>query len=191
MRSELNEIQHIEFYLQGKLDKAQRLAFEKKMLFDAGFRQKVELQQQLMQGVKNRALRHSIAKAYRKFSLKKKLKWGLGGAGMIIAVAGIVIALQFSGGSETSFSSETMEPSVTVDGKEIASEDLAGNTLKNQVFTIQGDQDTVIQSKDGILFAIEAGTFINEDGEAIDGEIKVAVKEALKVDDIFRKKQYC
>ena len=185
MRPELNEIQYIEFYLQGKLDKAQRLAFEKKMLNDAGFKQKVELQQQLMQGIKNRALRHSIAKAYRKFSLKKKLKWGLGGTGMMIAVAGIVIALQFSGGSETSFSSETMEPSVTVDGKEIDPEDLAGNTLENQVFTIQGDQDTVIQSKDGILFAIEARTFINEDGEAIDGEIKVAVKEALKVDDIL------
>ena len=185
MRPELNEIQYIEFYLQGKLDKAQRLAFEKKMLSDAGFKQKVELQQQLMQGIKNRALRHSIAKAYRKFSLKKKLKWGLGGTGMMIAVAGIVIALQFSGGSETSFSSETMEPSVTVDGKEIAPEDLAGNTLENQFFTIKGDQDTVIQTKDGILFAIEAGTFINEDGEAIDGEIKVAVKEALKVDDIL------
>ena len=185
MRPELNEIQYIEFYLQGKLDKAQRLAFEKKMLNDAGFKQKVELQQQLMQGIKNRALRHSIAKAYRKFSLKKKLKWGLGGAGLIIAVAGIVIALQFSGGSETSFSSETMEPSVTVDGKELAPEDLAGNTLENQVFTIQGDQDTVIQSKDGILFAIEAGTFINEDGKAIDGEIKVAVKEALKVEDVL------
>ena len=185
MRPELNEIQYIEFYLQGKLDKAQRLAFEKKMLSDAGFKQKVELQQQLMQGIKNRALRHSIAKAYRKFSLKKKLKWGLGGTGMMIAVAGIVIALQFSGGSETSFSSETMEPSVTVDGKEIAPENLAGNTLENQLFTIQGDQDTVIQTKDGISFAIEAGTFINEDGEAIDGEIKVAVKEALKVDDIL------
>lgn len=185
MRPELNEIQYIEFYLQGKLDKAQRLAFEKKMLSDAGFKQKVELQQQLMQGIKNRALRHSIAKAYRKFSLKKKLNWGLGGTGMMIAVAGIVIALQFSGGSETSFSSETMEPSVTVDGKEIAPEDLAGNTLENQVFTIQGDQDTVIQTKDGILFAIEAGIFINEDGEAIDGEIKVAVKEALKVDDVL------
>ena len=185
MRPELNEIQYIEFYLQGKLDKAQRLAFEKKMLNDAGFKQKVELQQQLMQGIKNRALRHSIAKACRKFSLKKKLKWGLGGTGMIVAVAGIVIALQFSGGSETSFSSETMEPSVTVDGKEIAPEDLAGNTLENQLFTIQGDQDTVIQTKDGILFAIEAGTFINEDGEAIDGEIKVAVKEALKVDDVL------
>lgn len=186
MRPELNEIQYIEFYLQGKLDKAQRLAFEKKMLSDAGFKQKVELQQQLMQGIKNRALRHSIAKAYRKFSLKKKLKWGLGGAGMMIAVAGIVIALQFSGGSETFFSSETMEPSVTVDGKEIAPEDLAGNTLENQLFTIQGDQDTVIQTKDGILFAVEAGTFINEDGEGIDGEIKVTVKEALKVDDILR-----
>ena len=95
MRPELNEIQYIEFYLQGKLDKAQRLAFEKKVLSDAGFKQKVELQQQLMQGIKNRALRHSIAKAYRKFSLKKKLKWGLGGDGMMIAVAGIVIALQF------------------------------------------------------------------------------------------------
>ena len=47
MRPELNEIQYIEFYLQGKLDKAQRLAFEKKMLSDAGFKQKVELQQQL------------------------------------------------------------------------------------------------------------------------------------------------
>ena len=172
MRPELNEIQYIEFYLQGKLDNAQRLAFEKKMLSDAGFKQKVELQQQLMQGIKNRALRHSIAKAYRKFSLKKKLKWGLGGTGMMIAVAGIVIALPIFRGSETSFSSETMEPSVTVDGKEIAPEDLAGNTLENQVFTIRGDQDTVIQTKDGILFAIEAGTFINEDGEAIDEEPK-------------------
>ena len=60
---------------------------------------------------------------------------------MIVAVGYI---LQFSGGRNP-FSSETMEPSVTVDGKETPGRQ-AGNT-RNQVL-LSGDQDTVIQTKD-------------------------------------------
>ena len=100
MRPELNEIQYIEEYLQGKLAGPKKLEFEKSMLDNPEFKQKVELQQQLMQGIENRALRNSIAKAYSKFKFSKKLKWGLGGAGILIAIVGAMFAYQIlsSGG---------------------------------------------------------------------------------------------
>lgn len=178
MRPELNEIQYIEFYLQGKLDSAQRLEFEKKMLSDPAFKEKVELQQQLMQGVENRALRNNIAKAYSKFKFKKNLKWGIGGAMIVVIIATFLVILSGVEGQ----SRDAESNSIIYD---LSPEQLAGNSLESQYFEIDGSRDTVILSEDGILFAIEAGTFIDSEGNPVDGKIQVAVKEALKVDDIL------
>lgn len=184
MRPELNEIQYIEFYLQGKLDQNQKIEFEQKMISDEAFKEKVELQKQLMQGIENRALRTTIAKAYSKFKFNKSLKWGFVGAVIFIAT----IAVVFVTLSKVEGSAENWQDSLIqgeADELGISTEKLAGNSITSQVFNIQGDQDTVIQTKDGIVFAIEAGSFVDQAGSPVEGSIQIVVKEALKIEDIL------
>ena len=184
MRPELNEIQYIEQYLKGKLDSTQRLAFEKKLIADSAFKEKVELQQLLMQGIENRAIRNSVAEAYGKAKFKSKLKLGLGVAFIVAVIVTGILFIQNLTNFEGSFpnENENLEDKAEL---VIPSEQQAGNSLETQFFRIKGNRDTVIQTIDGIVLAIEAGTFVDQEGSAVGEEIKVAIKEALKVEDIL------
>ncbi len=180
MRPELNEIQYIEFYLQGKLGQHQKLEVEQKMISDEVFKEKVELQKQLMQGIENRALRTTIAKAYSKFKFNKSLKWGVGSLVIIVLVSIVIITLsnrECPGCGGAGVDERIYD--------ELNNEQLAGNLLSDQYFNINGSRDTVIQTKDGIVFAIEAGSFVDQAGRPAEGSIQVTVKEALKVEDIL------
>lgn len=182
MRPELNEIQYIEKYLQGKLTKAEKLAFESELLQNSDFKEKVEVQKQLMQGVENSALRHSISKAFNKFKFNSKLKWGFGTAGLIVVLVGALLLVQdFSEGHDY----EGFVKSEEVSTATYIPKGGAGESLSSQFFTVKGDCDTVIQTEDGIVFAIQSGAFLDDSRAEVKGEINIEVKEALKTQDIL------
>ena len=67
MRPELEEIRIIEAYLEGKLSAEDRAKIEAKMEEDPDFRQKVEMQRDLTEGIWNAALIAEINKAHTEF----------------------------------------------------------------------------------------------------------------------------
>jgi hypothetical protein len=181
MRPELNEIEYIEKYLLGKLDKAEKLEFDKALLSDVDFKEKVELQKSLIEGVKNIAIKKAISKAYKKFKFNTKLKWGVG-FGVILLVVGSVAFLNLQKNQDTDSIEEDFKKETGID---LPISEITGGSLKLQEFIIDGSRDTVINTEDGIVYAIEAGSFLDENGKEVSGEIKFVSREAIEVDDIL------
>jgi hypothetical protein len=137
MRPELNEIEYIEKYLLGKLDKAEKLEFDKALLSDTDFKEKVELQKSLIEGVKKIVIKKAITKAYKKFKFNTNFKWGVG-FGIVLLIVGSVafLNLQTNQGAdsiEQDFKKET--------GVDLPINEIAGGSLKLQEFIIDGSRD--------------------------------------------------
>lgn len=177
MRPELNEIEYIEQYLLNELNADQKLEFEKELLKNTDFKKKVELQKSLVEGVKNASLRKSIARSFSKAKLKKKLKWGALG---ILVISAVVAGSKLSNDSKLDKEIESKIPI-----EEMSKVIPDGESLKTQYFSIQADRDTFISTADGLVLGIEAGTFIDEGGSAVTGEIQISIKEAFQVEDIL------
>ncbi len=62
----------------------------------------------------------------------------------------------------------------------------AEKNLPAQTFRIDALQDTVIETKGGMVLSIPAGTFQQEDGQAVTGGIELVVREALDPASIIR-----
>jgi len=58
--------------------------------------------------------------------------------------------------------------------------------LPPETFRIDATRDTVVETKGGIVFAIPAGAFLLDDGQAADGAIQLLVREALDPASIIR-----
>lgn len=177
MRPELNEIEYIEQYLLNELNADQKLEFEKELLKNTDFKKKVELQKSLVEGVKNASLRKSIARSFSKAKLKKKLKWGALG---ILVISAVVAGSKLSNDSKLDKEIESKIPI-----EEMSKVIPDGESLKTQYFSIQADRDTFISTADGLVLGIEAGTFIDEGGSVVTGEIQISIKEAFQVEDIL------
>ena len=182
MRPELEQIRYIEAYLQGKLPTDQKIAFEKEMLSDPELKAQVEAQKSLMEGIKNVGLRQQITQAYAKFKLYKTLTIAGASLAIIVLVAGAVLLLKSTSAQEVKDAAYFDAESASI----VFPDSLDGAKIENQFYTIQGDQDTVIVTNDGIVFAIEAGSFVSASGSIIDGPIKVQVKEAITPESIIK-----
>ena len=93
MRNELEEIQLIEHYLQGKLSDKHKSLFEAKMQSDPGFKASVDKQRLVLEGIEQVALKQEIKTAKSKFKKFKLMKFAGVSLIVIAAVAIGVIAL--------------------------------------------------------------------------------------------------
>lgn len=76
MRSELEKIEYIEQYLEGKLTAEQKVAFENEMDTDADFKADVELQKNVVKAVRKNALKSTLNEIHAaKFGGKTKKVW--------------------------------------------------------------------------------------------------------------------
>lgn len=117
-------------------------------------------------------------KSYQKFMSKKSLwKWGVGGA-ITIAAAGIIIPLAV----------KTGDNSTNIDLKNVL---IADSLIKDdtqlpvQHFVLINSNDTVLETKEGIVFALSKESFVDENGKTLEGAIDVVIKEALGAEAIM------
>src|SRR6478735_5492948 len=90
MRSELNNIEKIERYFRNEMSVDEKNIFEKELSTNTKLQEELQLQQDLLKGLKNIALKAKAKKAYRKYSIGKNgLKWGgiLGGTLIVFAAS--------------------------------------------------------------------------------------------------------
>jgi hypothetical protein len=182
MRNELELIEKIEQYLQGKLTEADKLAFEKEIQNDLVLKQKVEAQQEILKGVERVGLKKNAQNAYSKFKLTKNfLRWGLGGlCAVIIATSVYFITANHS--SHTEHKSEYELPQVNENGNKLWAD--ADKNLPYQRFSIDNSKDTVLETRSGIVFVIPANCFKDKSGNKVN-DIEFQVKEALDPSDMM------
>lgn len=197
----------IDRYLSGKLSDTERFQFEKMISEDPGLLESVELQREIMNGVESLALKQKVSKAYHQYKLNKVLiKAGLVSLGVIAAVLAVIIFRSSKHHTHTSlphkeevFASKDIQTEENhslpitqqspnevekVDNKKDLS--LAGQSLPSQLFTLNPERDTVIQTRAGTVLSIPASCIINENGKPAKGKIQLTFKEAMDAASIMK-----
>ena len=176
MRKELELIEKIEAYLQGRLSPAETEQFERQLADDPQLLTEVELQRQLMTGIQRASLRGSVLKAKKRYVFRRQfLKWGLGGLG----TAGLIASLLYY---QTSRNNVTLYEVNKLPAYNEAGERQwvdADRRLPAQTYLINASRDTVIETKKGIVLAISSRSFRDEDNRPVTGQVQVVMKEAL------------
>jgi len=170
MRKELEIIEKIEAYLEGRLSPDENRQFETQLTNDPGLQKEVELQRQLMMGIDRATLKQQVRSAKKSYYLRRNIfRWGLGG----IVAAAVITALLYSMGPRHKH----------IDTPQKLSRD---TTLPLQSYNIDPSRDSVIETTKGIVMAIPAHAFLDEQGRTATGPIQLVIKEALDPADIMK-----
>ncbi|HLP14484.1 MAG TPA: cytochrome c [Flavobacteriales bacterium] len=187
MRNELTNIERIERYLRNELSPTEHAAFESELKTNSKLGEEVRLQKDILKGIESIALKSMAKKAYKKYTLGKGFKkWGLIGGGTLLVFAASYFALNYFNSSALDNKPEvTYElPELNENGEKVWAD--ADKYLPYQKFTLNAQQDTVIETQDGIVMAVPANCFLGPDGKPVQGEITLEVKEAIEANDILK-----
>lgn len=187
MRNELTNIERIERYLRNELSPAEHAAFESELKTNSTLAEEVRLQKDILKGIESIALKSMAKKAYKKYTLGKGFKkWGLIGGGTLLVFAASYFAINYFNSSSLDNKPEvTYElPELNENGEKVWAD--ADKYLPYQKFTLNAQQDTVIETQDGIVMAVPSNCFLGPDGKPVQGEITLEVKEAIEANDILK-----
>ena len=185
MRKELELMETIDNYLKGNLSETDKVAFEKKINDNPELKEEVELQKQVLKGIERTALKKSAKQGFKKYKFNKGLKnWGLGG--LAVAVIALSSVFVYNAATKSTHKENTAYdlPELNEQGEKLWSD--ADKYLEPQNFELNADQDTVVETADGIVIAIPANSFLDANGQPVKGKIQLEVKEALSAADIMK-----
>lgn len=170
----------IERYLLNQMTAEEKAAFEKALLTDSDLKNELDTQQELMHAIEKTALTTELKQAIKVHALKKIImQWSA--AIIISAIVAFVSYYAYvnikTGGTTLRY--ETNE----LGTKEFADAD---KYLPSQLFSINSNADTILETNNGIVFAIPAHAFRNADGSDARGNIDIEIKEALTTSDILK-----
>ncbi|MBE2256915.1 MAG: hypothetical protein IAE65_12035, partial [Ignavibacteria bacterium] len=182
MRNELEHIELIEKYLRGELSTEEKASFEEQLKTDVSLQKEVNLQKDVVRGIERLAVKQTVQKSYKKYKLGKTgLNFGLG---IIVLTAIISTFLWFNGNLETLDTSKNLYAALNEDGENSWAD--ADKNLPSQFFTVNTSTDTVIETTGGIVMYIPTGSFLDNNGNTINGEVEFEVKEALNTAQIIQ-----
>jgi hypothetical protein len=186
MRNELTNIERIERYLRNELSQTERAAFEQELKINSKLAEEVRLQKDILKGLENISLKTKAKKAYKKYSFGKGFKkWGGIGGTVILVTAASYFAWNYVTSASNNGPEITYElPELNENGEKVWAD--ADKYLPYQKFKLNAQQDTVIETQDGIVMAVPANVFLGEDGKPVQGEITLEVKEAIETNDILK-----
>jgi hypothetical protein len=185
MRPELELIEKIEQYIQGKLSLEDKTAFENQIAGNPGLQEEIQLQRDLAKGIERAALKQKIRSARMKYRLRKNL--GRFGLGILIAAIMFFGAVFYFHHIKTNHEFETGSDSASEYnelGENVWAD--ADRNISSQVFLLDGLRDTIIETRAGIVMAIPAHCFLDENGKPVEGGIQLSIKEALDAATIMR-----
>ncbi|HTL80787.1 MAG TPA: hypothetical protein VL651_03735 [Bacteroidia bacterium] len=176
-----NIIDKIDRYLDGQMSGDEKTSFESEMKSNPDLARQVQVQREMRAGIERAGLKKDISKTFRAKSLSNKIyKWGVA----TVAVVAIGTAVYF--GTKSSSTNSSSDYPVTYDlpavnetgGTQWADAD---KNLPTQLFTINPDKDTVIETQSGIVFAIPAHAFLNAKDP-----VTLNIREAVDPLDIIK-----
>ncbi len=146
-----NNYTQIEKYLQQEMSEAERLAFENRLATDKDFQQEFTVQEQLTRVAINAGIKNEFGEAIRKKILNQQL---IGLSVIVAIVASVFLFFAIKNNWVTNHKKEAV------------------NGIEK--FEIKNDADTIIETKNGVVFAIPGRAF-GSTGNAIQLEIKTAL----------------
>jgi hypothetical protein len=148
----------IDRYLQNEMDAAERTAFEDQLSIDKNLQEELSIQQQIIKAATAAGLKAAFANAIlKKFITRRLVKWGV----VIFTAALLFYAIKNKLFSHQE-STKNVDQSV-------------------QIFDINNAMDTVIETKDAVVFAIPAQAF-----NSSNNNIRLEIKTALSAYDILQ-----
>ncbi len=171
----------IDDYLSGNLGEAEKTEFENRLQNDEELKEEFELQKQVLQGIRDAALHSEIKKGFRTAAFKRQAGKFLAGLGIALLALASVLVIQ----------NRSIPPDQANIRHELNEENNkqwsdADKHLEPEIFIVDAERDTVIETKNGVIFAIPAKGFLNEKGEEVTGQIELEVKEAMNPMDIMQ-----
>lgn len=192
MRNELNDIEKIERYLRNEMSVEEKVSFEKEMEQNPALKKSMEEQKELLKGMERMKMKKNISSA------KFKYKFWKGainiGIPVIVTVLLTTLILNFTNKktadddmrqSDSQSDSHTYElPQTNENGDSLWAD--ADKYIPYQIYSIDANKDTVITGNDGMVVAIPANCFVDENGNAVKGKINFELKEALTTETILK-----
>lgn len=154
-----NNSQLIDSYLQNEMSVGERAAFEQQLATDKDLQQELAIQQQIIKAAETAGLKSEFAKAIKKRLFNKHL-----------LQAGIVIAILATAFTFYAIKSNLFTRHHTTE-----------NIKAAEQFVINNAADTIIETKDGVVFAIPAHAF-----NASSNNIQLEIRTALSAYDIMQ-----
>ncbi|MBC7947948.1 MAG: hypothetical protein H7Y42_08725 [Chitinophagaceae bacterium] len=156
-----NRSQLIERYLLKEMDAAEKAAFEKDLSTDSSLRQELQAQKEVVLAAERAGLKAEFGSAIRKtIRYRKSIGWGI--AGFIAIIGLIIFIILVNRGDHREKTDQTEDATV-------------------ERFRIKSTTDTIIETREGAIFAIPAGAF-DTDAE----EVALEIRTALKPEQIIR-----
>lgn len=171
----------IELYLSGGMNATEKDTFEARLRTEERLLSQFNLQAKLMKGFEQASMRKEIKAGRSSAKIKRSLKTI---RTTVIATA-LATALFFG---IQKYIKSTSSDEVLYETNELGTKNWtqADHVLPSQVFELSAQQDTVIESKEGILLAIPAGAFADAAGKPVTGTVEIELKEAMTPLEIMK-----
>ena len=157
-----NNSEQIGRYLQNEMTAEEKTAFEKQLAADKELKQELFIQERIIDAAKTIGLKNAFGKAVkRKFISKRLIQFGVG-AIILVAAAFVFYAIK-----NNLFNGHESGDQATI------------NTSER--ITINNAADTIIETNDGVVFAIPAHAF-----DSKSGKVQLEIRTAIKPYDIMR-----
>lgn len=167
-------------YINGELSPADKAAFEAQINSNAELKKEYELQLKLIEGIKRMGLKKQLASSFKKVKTTKVMTKAAIGLVVTLAVLGAVLLIK----NQSNKAPNEVAYELNEEGKPNWSE--ADKRLESQLFRINPDRDTIIETQQGIVIAVPATSFEHSSGEGITGTFDLEIKEALTAAEIMK-----
>ncbi|WP_462252484.1 hypothetical protein [Ferruginibacter sp.] len=153
----------IDRYLQNEMSADEKITFEEKLVADKNLQEEFNIQKQVIKAAENAGLKNEFVKAIKKRILAKKIiRWG------IIAAIGIAAFIFYAVKTDLFLHIAKGEKGTAAQGFPAP-----------EKFDIDNAADTIIETKDGVVFAIPANAFSSNN-------VQLEIRTALTPEDIIK-----
>lgn len=167
-------------YMSGELSETDKTTFEKELNVNANLKAEYELQLKIVEGVKRLGLKNQLQSSFKTVKAKKLISKALIGIAITVAVIGAVLLVK----KTINKSASEVLYELNEQGNTNWSE--ADKKLESQVFKLNPLRDTIIETKNGLVFSIPAKAFLNKQGVSPAEPIDLEIKEAMTASEIMK-----
>lgn len=175
-----NYTELIDRYINGELTTSDKAAFEAELKKNPELEKQYMAQLQVLKGVQRMGLQNQVSTSFKRVKQGKIIKQSLIAAFIALSVIGAVILVK----NNLCKPSNNILYELNEQGNQNWSE--ADRALESQLFHINPQHDTIIETKNGVILSVPAGSFIDRFGGSPEGIVDIEIKEAFTAYDIMR-----
>lgn len=170
----------IDKYLHGEMTSEEKRNFEAELQSNVELKKELEIQKEVMKGIEQYGLKAEINQSLKSAKINKLIKKV---AFATVTIAVVALGVYYIKERISKAQRDNIHYEKSENGDTNWSE--VDKALESQFHKINAQRDTIIETKAGILFQIQANTFLDKYGE-VPTEVSIEVKEAMSASDIIK-----